>query len=56
MPLNKKIGGPARYIKDRDAICVMNDPARQIYKVAESENIINVDTIKQEIETDKVDN
>ena len=34
----------------------MNDQARHICKVVESENIVNIDTIKQEIEADKLDN
>ena len=34
----------------------MNDQARHIYKKVESESIVNVDTIKQEIEADKLDN
>ena len=55
MPLNTKIGGQARYIKDREAICQMEEQARHIYKKVKSENIINVDTIKQEIEADKLD-
>ena len=33
----------------------MEDQARHIYKKVESENIVNVDTIKQEIEADKLD-
>ena len=56
MPLNTKIGGPARYIKDKEAICLMNDQTRHIYKKVESESIVNVDTIKQEIEdSDNID-
>ena len=51
-----KIGGQARYIKDKEAICLMNDQARHIYKKVESESIINKETIKQEIETDRLDN
>ena len=49
MPLNTKIGGPTRYIKDREAICLTNDQARHIYKKVESERIVNIDTVKQEI-------
>ena len=49
------MGGQARDIKDREAICLMKDQARHIYKKVESENIVNVDTIKQEIEADKLD-
>ena len=29
---------------------------RHIYKMVEEENIVNIDAIKQEIETDKLDN
>ena len=56
MPLNTKIGEPARNIKDREAICLTNDQARHIYKMAESESIVNIETIKQVIEADKLDN
>ena len=34
----------------------MNDQASHIYKKVESENIVNIETIKQEIEADKLDN
>ena len=34
----------------------MNDQARHIYKKVESDIIVNVDTIKQETITDKLDN
>ena len=54
MPLNTKIDGLARYIKGGEAICLMEDQTRHIYKKIESENIVNVDTIKQEIEADKL--
>ena len=33
----------------------MEDQAKHIYKIVEPENIVNVDTIKQEIEADKLD-
>ena len=52
MPLNTKIGGQARCIKDKEAICLMNDQARHVYKKIDSESIINVDTFKQEMEKD----
>ena len=35
-------------------ICLTNNEARHIYKKVESECIINVDTIKQEIKEDKL--
>ena len=34
----------------------MNDQARHVYRMVESESIVNVDTIKWEIEADKLDN
>ena len=54
MPLNTKIGGQARYIKDKEVISLMEDQAKYIYKKVESENIVNID-IKQEIEVHKLD-
>ena len=54
MPLNTKIGGHTRYIKDREPVCLMEDQVKYIYKKVETENIVNVDTIKQEIEQDKL--
>ena len=52
MPLNTKIGGQTRYIKDKAAICLTDNQARHVYKKVESGSIINIDTIKQEIEQD----
>ena len=34
----------------------LKDQARNIYKKVESENIVNIDTIKQEIEVDELNN
>ena len=50
MPLNTNIDGPVRYVKDKEDICLTGDQARHIYKKVESEGIVNVDTIIQEIE------
>ena len=60
MPLNKKIGGPVKYVKAKETICVTKDQARHIYEKVKLEGIVNVDTIKQEMEeeklsTDKID-
>ena len=55
LPLNTKIGGPVRYIEDKKAICLTNNQARHIYKKVESESVVNIETIKQEIEADKLD-
>ena len=56
MPLNTKMDGPVKYIKDKETICLTKDQARHIYKKVELEGIVNVDTIKQEIEEDKLSN
>ena len=53
MLLNTTFGGQARYIKDREAVCLMEDQARYIYKKRDK-NIVNIDTLKQEIEEDKL--
>ena len=34
----------------------MNNQARHIYKMIESESIVNIETIKQELEANKLDN
>ena len=52
MPLNTKIGGQARNIRDEDR-CLTNGQARHIYKKIESGSVINIDKIKQEIEIDQ---
>ena len=54
MPLNTKIGGPVKYLKDKETICLTKDQARHIYKKVESESVVNVDTIKQKLEEDKL--
>ena len=51
LPLNIKIGGQARNIRDEDR-CLMNDQARHIYKKVELGSVINIDTIKQEMDQD----
>ena len=52
--LNTKIGGPVTYIKNKENICLTKDQARHIYKMVELEGIVNIDTIRQEIEEDKL--
>ena len=55
MPLSIKISGQARYIKYREAVCLTEDRTKYIYKKVETENIVCVNTIKQEIETDRLE-
>ena len=42
-----KIGGPvnAKYAKDKEVKCLMEDQTRHIYKKVISKSVINVDTI-----------
>ena len=54
LPLNTNIGGPVKYIKGKETICLTNDQARHIYEKVKSESIVNIDTIKQEIEKDRL--
>ena len=50
----QKIGGPVKYVKDKGNICLTMDQARYIYKKVELEGIVDIDTIKQETEEDKL--
>ena len=54
--MNMKIGGPVnvKNVKDKKVKCLTEDQLRHIYKKVESESIVNVDTIRQEIEDDKL--
>ena len=52
--LNTKTGGLVIYIRDKENICLTADQARYFYKKVEQKGIINVDTIKQEIEEDRL--
>ena len=51
-----KIGGLVNvsYVKDKEVRCLPEDQVRHIYKKVESENIVNVNTIRLEIEDDKL--
>ena len=53
LPLNTKIGGSVKCVRDKGNICLTMDQARHIHKKVELEGIVNIDTIKQGIEEDK---
>ena len=59
MPLTKK-GGPARNdkrvrcIPDKEQRCLTEDQARHVYKKVETDKVINVETMKQEIEDNRM--
>ena len=43
-----------RYIPDTERECLTDDQARNLYKMVETDKIINIETIKQDIENDKM--
>ena len=47
-------GGLVSYVKDKETKCLTEDQAKHIYKKVESNSVVNVDTIKQEIVDDKL--
>ena len=55
-----KKDGPVRhnqsvtYIPDKEQICLTEDKARHVCKKIETDKVINVETMKQEIEDDKM--
>ena len=53
LPLNMKISGPVKYVKDKERNCLTEDLARHIFKKVELEDVVNVDTMKQKIKEDK---
>ena len=55
MPLKTNLGGPVRYVQDRENICLTSDQARYIFKKVEQDSIVNVEKIKQEIEDDRLE-
>ena len=52
--LDNKKGGPVRYVKDRETICLTEEQMRHINKKVESGSEINIDTIRQEIDNDRL--
>ena len=52
MPLNANISGHLQHIKDKETRYLTEDQTRHIYKKVEMGNVINIDTIKQEIDQD----
>ena len=50
MPLDSKKGGPVRYVKDSNAICLTEEKTSYIYKKGRLGSEVKVDTIKQEID------
>ena len=51
---NTRIGGLVKYVKDKENIYLTADQARYIYKKVEQKGIVSIDTIKQEIDEDRL--
>ena len=54
MPPNAKIGRSVNYVRDKENICLTIDQAKYINKKVEHKGKADVDTIKQEIEEDRL--
>ena len=59
MPLTEKGGAGrhdkgVRYIPDKEQRFLTEDQARHVYKKVEMDKVINIETMKQEIEDDKM--
>ena len=53
MPLNANIGGKPKSLQIQDRNFLTEDQARHVYRKVESGNVINIDTLKQEIDQDE---
>ena len=51
-PLNANISGQTKPVNNKKTKYLTEDPAQHIYKKVESGSIINIDTIKQEMDQD----
>ena len=59
MPLNQQKQGTGRqvkFIKDREKVCLTRHQTRYIYKKLEKDSLIDVGTMTQEIEEDRLNN
>ena len=54
LPIDDKTGGKVSYIQNLDAMCLTENQASYVYKKVELGNIINTETMKHEIEQEKL--
>ena len=52
LPIESKTGGKISYVKNKEAICLSEKQANYVFKKVEEGTIINVNTMKNEIEQD----
>ena len=50
LPIDSKPGGKVSYIKNKEAMCLSEKKANYVYKKVEEGNVINVNTMKNELE------
>ena len=49
MPIGSKTGGGVNYIKNREAMCLTQQQANNVYKKVEESGIINMNTLQKEL-------
>ena len=52
MPIESKTGGKVSYIKNKEATCLYEKQANFIHKKVDGGKVINMNTVKNEIEQD----
>ena len=52
--MDDKTGGKVSYIQNKEAMCLTENQANYVYKKVEQGNIINTETMKCEIEQEKL--
>ena len=52
LPIESKTGGKISYIKNREAMCLSEKQVDYVYNKVEEGKVINVNTLKQELEQD----
>ena len=50
LPIDSKTGGKISYIKNKEALCLSEKQSNYVYKKVEGGNIINIKTMKHELE------
>ena len=54
LPFDSKTRGKVKYIKNKGAICLTEDQTRYVHKKVEQGSNLNIETMKQEIEQEKL--
>ena len=54
LSIDENTGGKISYIQNKDTMCLTENQASYVYKKVEQGNIINTETMKHEIEQEKL--